>query len=421
MSQTARPRSRASRWGAAAIAATLGASAALFLGAAPAHADEVGGWALDALNVEEAWQHTQGEGITVAVLDTGLDASHPYFEDKNVHEGYSTFDSEDDAFHDQDGHGTLVSSLVLAVAPEATLMPVKTTHGRFDQFETVDLPPAPIDSEIRWAVDNGADVLVLPFGSNGIYDVDLEAYQYAVDNDVLVLAAAGNDPDADKFHPAATDGILAVSGTDVNGELYVDSTTGPHIDAAGPAADITAADTTIWQEDDHPLYRQFWGTSLTVGLIGGVAALVLASDSDIDANNAIARMLGTAVDIGPADQFGHGLIDAGAAVAAEGIDTVSENPLGYPMGESGASQEAEEEPTASPEAAGPVGAAPDDRILGLSPLVFWLLVGFIVLDIIAVTIFLVLKKRKEARQQPQAYAPWPQYPGQQGSSHPPQY
>src|SRR5690606_2432242 len=81
-------------------------------------------WVTDQIQAPAAWETTRGEGVTVAVIDTGI-SEHPFFEDKNVERGYSIFSEEEDAWNDQDGHGTHVAATVLSVAPEATILPVR--------------------------------------------------------------------------------------------------------------------------------------------------------------------------------------------------------------------------------------------------------------------------------------------------------
>lgn len=410
---TPRPK-RLRRITSAAIAAGMAASVAVFATAGPAQADEIGGWELDALNVHDAWDTTQGEGVTIAVVDTGV-GEHPYFDDKDVLPGHSFIDDETDARFDEHGHGSSVAASALAVAPEATLLPVKYTVGESERFGgEEDHFTRLAGRDIVWAVDNGADIIALPWGRINDDHTEQNALQYAMDNDVLVVAGAGNDPDEAVWWPAAYDGVVAVSGTDENNDLYVDSTTGDEVTVAAPATDITTTEVQRGVELSYD-YEQGWGTSIGTGLAAGVAGLVLAADPEVDANNAIARMTDTAVDLGDSGwdpEFGHGLLDANAAVSST-IDEHDENPLGYPLGEAGADVEVErfegeeapeetdnngtdEENTSS--ASDDTAQTEEQNYLGLPPTLFWGITALTILTIVLTTAFLLHRNRKQIQQ-----------------------
>ena len=409
---TPRPK-RLRRITSAAIAAGMAASVAVFATAGPAQADEIGGWELDALNVHDAWDTTQGEGVTIAVVDTGV-GEHPYFDDKDVLPGRSHIEDEDDGRHDSGGHGSSVAAGALSVAPEATLLPVKYAVGDSDLDFGDDLSIGRhADRDIVWAVDNGADIIALPWGTDSNHPNEENAIQYALNNDVLVVAGAGNDSDAHVWYPAAHDGVVAVSGTDENNDLYVDSTTGDEVTIAAPATDITTTEVQRGVELSYD-YEQTWGTSIGTGLAAGVAGLVLAADPDVDANNAIARMTDTAVDLGDSGwdpEFGHGLLDATAAVNSD-INDHDENPLGYPLGEAGVDVDVERyEDEEDPEDTDDNGTQEDDTstsgntaqtdqqtYLGLPTTLFWTLAGLVILTIVLTTALLLHRNRKQIQQ-----------------------
>jgi subtilisin family serine protease len=147
------------------------------------------------------------------VIDTGV-AEHPYLDDKDILPGHSAYsDDEGDAWHDRpsgwdpalddpdiedkQGHGTAVISQVLLAAPEATILPVRTGTGVADGFGNLFLDGATEIEAVRWAVDNGADAIVMAWGIGTETNEDVHmAMQYAVDHDVILIASAGNDPEA---------------------------------------------------------------------------------------------------------------------------------------------------------------------------------------------------------------------------------
>lgn len=333
--------------------------------------EETNAWGIDELEVEPAWQTTRGAGVTIAVVDTGM-GEHPYFADKDVLPGYSTmFEHEEDAWYDtapddpddpndKRGHGTAVAAMALMVAPEATILPVRQSVGDEDGFLNRGGMGEREAEAIRWAVDNGADVIVMAWAVC-CGEADEDAYmamQYAIDHDVVLAAAAGNEADERiAWHfPAASPGVVTVTGLGDDGGPWESSTTGPEAVVAGPADYSLAApvpqsdpeldDACEWgcpdDGDDAPdLYRLTGGTSSAVGWVGGVLGLIRAAHPDLDADDVIQRLVQTADDRGAPGRdevFGFGVPDAAAAVTAD-VEPVDANPLGYPLGVAGASGE----------------------------------------------------------------------------------
>ncbi|HEU5126708.1 MAG TPA: S8 family serine peptidase [Glycomyces sp.] len=366
-------------------------------------------WVTDQIQAPAAWETTKGEGATVAVIDTGI-SEHPYFDGKNVEPGYSVFSEEEDAWNDQNGHGTAVAAVVLNVAPGATILPVRSGTGAdlHEQGLTGGAEAGQPES-IRWAVDNGADVMVMSWG---IWGGDpspefLGALQYAVDNGVVLVTSAGNDPNKEMGYPAGIPGVVTVSGTDESGAAWSRNSTGPGVVVAAPADPMTIPvvqeESLGWGDDtNQELYRMQDGTSLSAGIVGGIVALMFAADSEIDGNNVIQRLIQTAGD-GSGDnrteETGFGLVNTDRAVHAEGIETVEENPLGYPMGEPGASgggtdEEAAGEPDGGAEEAegsDPSAAIAEKSGTGISTII--IVAAAVVLIGAAIVVWLVLRGR----------------------------
>nr|QZD53549.1 S8 family serine peptidase [Glycomyces sp. TRM65418] len=360
-------------------------------------------WVPELVQAPAAWETTQGEGITVAVLDTGIN-EHPFFEGKDVLPGHSAASSEEDGWNDTDGHGSAVAAGVLLVAPEATIMPVRVGTG--ESILSGALGPTQFDA-FRWAVDNGADILVVPWGLSGAsqdtFDGEyLEVLQYAIDKGAIVIAAAGNEAGEPVEYPAFVPGVVAVTGTDRNGNIWYENTTvGPEIAVAAPADEMTAPLPQDSSLGNTELYRDvIGGTSMGSGITGGVAALAWAAHPQLDASNVIQRMIQTAGEGsgGKSDDFGYGLLNADQAVHAQDIAPVEENPLGYPMGEAGASgvspdeASSEEAAESSPAPAGPSAAAAEgNKESNLSSII--VVAAAVVLLGAAIAVWLVLRGR----------------------------
>jgi len=369
-------------------------------------------WVTDLIGAPGAWGTTEGEGVTVAVLDTGI-SEHPFFEDKDVLPGYTAYSDETDAWNDTDGHGTAVAAAVLLAAPKATILPVRMDTGADTDGLSGDMGNKDIES-VTWAIDNGADILVMPWHIDGnVTGEPIELMQYAIDKGLIVIAAAGNEPSDPVLYPASTDGVIAVTGTDRSGEVwYENTTTGPEVVVAAPADQLTIPLPSVGTlNDDQELYGpQYGGTSMGSGFVGGVAALTWAAHPELDASNVIQRIIQTAGDgNGERSQdAGYGLVNADQAVNAEGIEPVQENPLGYPMGEPGASGATPDDPAPSESAqepgaatGGPSAAAEGNKESNLSTII--VVAAAVVLVGAAIAVWLVLRGRgrKAAAQQQQ--------------------
>ncbi|GAA2143013.1 S8 family serine peptidase [Glycomyces algeriensis] len=401
-----------------ATAAVIAAAPGTALAQDPTY-EEDNAWVPELVQAPAAWETTRGEGVTVAVVDTGI-SDHPYFADKVILPGYSVFSDETDGRNDTDGHGSAVAAGVLLTAPEATIMPIRMGTGATDfggalgekEFEA-----------FRWAVDNGADVLVVPWNIQAADSVFtgqyLETLQYVIDKGAIVIASAGNDPAAEVGYPAKIPGVVAVTGTDRSGNIWFENTTtGPEVVIAGPADVMTAPvpqDPTLGNSE---LYADVvGGTSMGSGVVGGVAALTWAAHPELDASNIIQRITQTAGDGSGnrSDDVGFGLINADQAVHAADIEEATENPLGYPMGEAGASgaspdDEGSEEPAesgAAGESAGPASTgAEGSKESNLSTII--VVAAAVALVGAAIAVWLVLRgrgRKNTAAPEPGPYNP----------------
>ncbi|MGV8885458.1 MAG: S8 family serine peptidase [Microbacteriaceae bacterium] len=313
------------------------AASLLLAGAAPAHADSIRNreyW-LAGYGISTAWKTTQGKGVTIAVIDTGVDGSHPDLADAVVggadFSGRGSPNGQTPVGGESASHGTMVAALaagrgqgssgVIGAAPAASILAISIGFGSADS-------DTQIAKAVRWAVDNGADIINMSLTRNTLdwpksWD---DAFLYAAKKDVVVIAAAGNrgSGTTQVGAPATMPGVLTVGGVDRAGAASWDaSSQGITIGVSAPSEQLVGATPgggyVLWE-----------GTSGATPIVAGIAALVRAAHPELNAANVINRIVSTAKDTGKpgADPiYGFGLVDAAAAVSAK-VPTVSANPMG---------------------------------------------------------------------------------------------
>ncbi|WP_461110400.1 type VII secretion-associated serine protease mycosin [Streptomyces calidiresistens] len=290
-------------------------------------------WALDFVNAPTAWQTTRGAGVTVAVLDTGVDDSHPdlhgaVLEGTDlVGEGAGPGDPEwarhgtaMAAIIAGRGHGPDAGSGVIGVAPEAMVLPVRVLLEEEDpaRAEHRRRDGSTVAEGIRWAVDNGADVINLSLGDDSpTAHPDPEedaAIRYALANGVVVVASAGNGgEDGDPIsYPAGYPGVIAVTAVDRTGARAPFSTRRWYATLGAPGKDVVIA-------APGGQYMHGWGTSAAAAFVSGAVALVRAAHPELDPA-AVRRLLvetaGGGAGTGRDDDLGAGIVDPAAAIAA---------------------------------------------------------------------------------------------------------
>ena len=299
-------------------------------------------WHLDAMHVEEAHRIATGDGVTVAVVDTGVDPSHPDLEGQ-VLEGGEVGDSgsggQTAGQGDKDGHGTGMASLiagkgdrgpnsVLGVAPGARILPVKIKQNSDGAFR-----PEDVYQGVRWAIDHGAKVVNISLGGERSVDAPWkkQLIDYAISKDVVLIAAAGNTGAGDKkvAEPASIPGVVAVSGLIRDGTFWKGSAKGPEVVVAAPAKGLPHAVPTSVSDSGYALAD---GTSGATALVSGVAALIRQTFPDASANDVVNRLIRTAEDRGDDgrdEEYGYGAVDARAALEAD-LPGVKHHPLVSP-------------------------------------------------------------------------------------------
>ncbi|WP_211877556.1 S8 family serine peptidase [Pseudarthrobacter albicanus] len=357
---TARPRRTASALMALALAGgTFTAALTDAVLAAPAaHADswrDKEYWLAES-GITKAWEVSKGANVKVAVIDSGVDGTHPDL--KGVLSGGADVSGAggpggQESIGLKSEHGTLVATMlagrghqpagstaspspgpgssvgpdgIVGVAPEAQLLSVSTWLGSANPGGKSDQDQIP--EAVRWAVDNGARVINISLGSTSpewpqSWDA---AFLYAEQKDVVIVAAAGNriGGNVQVGAPATIPGVLTVAGLNRQGAASIDSSSqGISIGVAAPAENLVGG---------LPAggYAEWAGTSGATPIVSGVAALIRSKWPEMPASQVINRIVSTARDAGAAGKdplYGFGVLDAEAALKAD-VPETKINPLG---------------------------------------------------------------------------------------------
>ncbi len=276
-------------------------------------------WNFRNINVEQAWDETKGDGVTVAVIDTGV-SRVPDLKLTKFVKGYDFVNDQVNA-SDDNGHGTHVAGTiaqstnngygVAGIAYEAKIMPLKVLAG--SGGGTV----ADIAESIKFAADNGADVINMSLGGGGASKLMEDAIDYAYQKGVVIVAAAGNEGRNSSSYPARYPHVISVSATDAAGEKAPYSNFGAGVDISAPGGSETGKiiQNTIDPSSGESVFVGFQGTSMAAPHVAGVAALIKASGVSEPAEVlSILKQSSRKVQEDPLNHFGAGHLDAGGAV-----------------------------------------------------------------------------------------------------------
>lgn len=281
-------------------------------------------WGVNRIGANLVWGATTGAAIKVAVLDTGIDTSHPDLKD-NIKGGINTITAPT-RYSDDNGHGTHVAGIIAAldntigvigVGPGIALYAVKVLDSRGSGYIS------DVIEGLDWAIKNGMQVVNMSLGSSAGNLSFSAAINKVYAAGIVQVAAAGNNGPGDNTvsYPAKYPEVIAVSATDSNDDIAYFSSRGPEIDLAAPGVGI-------FSTYKGSSYKLMSGTSMAAPHVAGAAALVLTtsvvgtsydadSDEKWDPSEVKAKLQDTAEHIGDSEPllYGAGLVDVGMAIS----------------------------------------------------------------------------------------------------------
>ncbi|MFI6550958.1 S8 family serine peptidase [Streptomyces prunicolor] len=284
------------------VGATLGALAVMSVGLAPsAAADDVQSqqWYLDAMNAQGLWKVSTGKGISVAVVDTGVNPDTSSLKGQ-VLPGVDVTRAAGDETDDYLSHGTSMAELIAGtgkggglkgVAPGAKIIPIRTALTGIDK--KTEKQGDTLVKAIRTAADSDAKIISMSLSGDFPVDGELEAVQYAQSKGKLLIAGVGNGADKGENYigyPAKDPGVVGVSAINENGEVAKFSESGAYVDLASPGVDVP-----VWCDNKFKSYcPQRGGTSQATAITSGAAALIWSVHPKWTANQVLRVMIDTA-------------------------------------------------------------------------------------------------------------------------------
>lgn len=284
-------------------------------GATGATSDE---WPLDShhLRADQIWQTTKGDGITVAVVDTGVEGSHPDLATQVLPGTGFVGVPADDGRTDvsDDSHGTSIAGIIAGngkgsgmtgLAPDAKILPVRVSLN-------ATIQPLEVAKGIFYAADHRANIINVSIDTTDP-DPNLKAaVDYALSKNVVVVASAGNAGQSGDapMYPASFPGVVNVTGIDENNHFWPLSESGPQSTLAAPAADI-------FSTNDRNGYLRGDGTSYAAPYVAAAAALVWSRYPHLNAPQVVRQLVNTADRHGDSphdDQYGFGIVNPLRAV-----------------------------------------------------------------------------------------------------------
>jgi subtilisin family serine protease len=277
-------------------------------------------WNMPAINMEKAWDISQGrEDVIIAIVDTGIDLTHPEFVGKLV-KGHNILNGSDQP-QDDNGHGTHVAGIIAArtnnqegvagITWNNKIMPIKGigSDGSGSSFD--------IAKGIIWAADHGASVINMSIGNYHPSNVLHDAIKYAFRKNVVMIAASGNDNTSQPSFPAAYPEVISVAAVDWKGGKAEFSNFGSYIDVAAPGVDIPS--TYV-----NNTYASLSGTSMACPHVAGWAGLIRSLNKNLS-NSEVMKILREAThDAGTPGwdhYYGYGIMDVPRALELASMHT----------------------------------------------------------------------------------------------------
>ncbi len=263
-------------------------------------------WPLKLVCAPQAWDTTRGEGVRVAVLDTGVDYTHPSLANRfTQNKGYDFIHNTPQP-RDDNGHGTHVAGSIASerfgVAPDATLYALKflNQHGSGGE---VDLLRA-----LEWCYDHNVNIVNASFGSSHPSQAEKAACDFLAKNNILIVAAAGNDGNTKYSYPASYDSVVSVAAVDKHKKHARFSQANNQVNIASPGVEVNSC-------YPNNTTKYLSGTSMATPHVAGGAALVFAQQPTSGYVREVLDV--SAENLGDAHKFGSGLLrcDKAAQVA----------------------------------------------------------------------------------------------------------
>ncbi|MER5894104.1 S8 family serine peptidase [Streptomyces sp. NPDC001876] len=273
-------------------------------------------WYLSAMQAEEMWKIATGEGVKVAVIDSGVNSSTASLKGQ-VLKGFDATGAEGDEYDDYRGHGTTMAELIAGtgaggglqgLAPDAKIIPVRITDTEFQNEHSVNANDTA--DAIRAAADSDAQIINMSFASDFAGREEREAVEYAQGKGKLFFAGVGNNAKVSNKdqYPAAYPQVVGVSSADRDGKVAEYSQNGNIVDIAAPGNDIPR-----WCDSAFQSYCDGdGGTSAATAIASASAALVWSAHPEWTGNQVLNVLFDTAGrdwEKGTLSKYlGHGLI-----------------------------------------------------------------------------------------------------------------
>ena len=258
-------------------------------------------WNVEKTFAPSVWEVTRGDGVNIAVIDSGVDDTHDDLMGAVV-EGVSFVDND---YHDIYGHGTAVAGVItsrlnargiVGVAPEANLFVAKITNsGEGDLSNGL--------AALDWAITKNVDIVVMSFGFNFYSQIFKELVDKAYERGIVLVAAAGNEGSDTILYPAKYEKVIAVGATTENDELASFSSYGFDIAVVAPGEDVLSTGLS----DEHVIVD---GTSLAAPHVAGIIALLKSFNANLTNYELREKIENDAIDIGEPGKdnvYGYGL------------------------------------------------------------------------------------------------------------------
>ena len=269
---------------------------------------------LEYLDLQDTWKKNKGDGVTVAVIDTGIDTDHEEFKGRisklsyNASEDKVVKDYDMSVIEDEQGHGTKVAGTlgaalgneagITGIAPEAELLVIKCDADANGNF----LKASDLVFGLAYAIEVDVDVVNMSFGTE--QDIFSKYTKLAVDSDVICVASAGNDSTGLLTYPAADENVIGVGAMDSDWELASYSNYGDNSDLV--------AHGTAYTTEMGGKYGYAQGTSLASPMVAAAAALYRKEHSDAEFKEIKDYLIASSVDLGSTGEdmlFGYGALD----------------------------------------------------------------------------------------------------------------